>query len=54
VLPGIGQPAAEWRKALALLRSAPTATSIGIGRAVLPTDVDLLIGLVPSLAGLPR
>jgi CRP-like cAMP-binding protein len=54
VLPGIGQPAAEWRKALALLRSSATASSIGIGRAVLPTDVDLLVGLVPSLAGLPR
>lgn len=52
VLPGIGQPAAEWRKALGLLRSASATASLGIGRAVLPTDVDLLVGLVPTLTGL--
>jgi DHA3 family macrolide efflux protein-like MFS transporter len=54
VLPGIGQPAAEWRRALALLRSAPAVSSLGLGRAVLPADVDLLVGLLPSLAGLNR
>jgi CRP-like cAMP-binding protein/Na+/melibiose symporter-like transporter len=54
VLPGIGQPAAEWRKALQLLRSAPSAASPGIGRSVLPSDVDMLVGLIPSLAALPR
>jgi MFS family permease len=54
ILPGIGQPAAEWRKALALLRSAPARSSAGLGRAVLPSDVDLLVGLIPSLAGLSR
>jgi CRP-like cAMP-binding protein/predicted MFS family arabinose efflux permease len=52
VLPGIGQPAAEWRRALALLRSAPAVSTLGAGRAVLPSDMDLLIGLIPSLAGL--
>ena len=54
VLPGIGQPAAEWRKALQLLRSAPAVASLGVRRSVLPSDVDLLVGLIPSLAGLPR
>ena len=54
VLPGLGQPAAEWRRALALLRSAPAAAGMGTGRAVLPADVDLLVGLLPSLAGLSR
>jgi MFS transporter, DHA3 family, macrolide efflux protein len=53
-LPGIGQPASEWRKALQLLRSAPSAASPGIGRSVLPSDVDLLVGLIPSLGSLPR
>jgi CRP-like cAMP-binding protein len=54
VLPGLGQPAAEWRRALALLRTAPATTGLGLGRAVLPSDVDLLVGLLPSLAGLTR
>ncbi|NJD60531.1 MAG: hypothetical protein C3F13_00035 [Anaerolineales bacterium] len=54
VLPGIGQPAAEWRKALQLLRSAPAAAPLGVRRAVLPSDVDLLVGLIPSLGGLSR
>ncbi len=54
VLPGIGQPAAEWRRALSLLRSAPAVSGLGAGRAVLPSDMDLLVGLVPSLAGLNR
>ncbi len=53
-LPGIGQPAAEWRRALALLRSAPAVSGLGLGRAVLPADVDLLVGLLPSLAGLNK
>lgn len=54
VLPGIGQPAAEWRRALALLRTAPVASGLGIGRAVLPADVDLLVGLLPALSGLNK
>ncbi len=54
VLPGIGQPAAEWRKALQLLRSAPAGAASGVGRAVLPSDMDRLVGLIPSLAGISR
>jgi len=54
VLPGIGQPAAEWRRALALLRSAPATSELGVGRAVLPADMDLLVGLLPSLSGLNK
>lgn len=53
-LPGIGQPASEWKKALQLLRSAPSTTAMGIGRSVLPSDVEVLVGLIPSLAALPR
>jgi MFS transporter, DHA3 family, macrolide efflux protein len=53
VLPGIGQPAAEWRRALALLRT-PAVLSPGASRAVLPGDVDLLVGLLPSLGGLSK
>ncbi len=54
MLPGIGQPAAEWRKSLQLLRSAPAAAAPVVGRPVLPSDVDLLVGLIPSLGGLSR
>ena len=54
VLPGLGQPAAEWRRSLALLRSAPAAPSLGTERAVLPADLDLLVHLFPSLKDLGR
>ena len=54
VLPGLGQPAAEWRRALALLRTAPAAGAAGPGRAVLSGDVDLLVSLLPSLGSLSR
>jgi len=54
VLPGIGQPASEWRRALALLRSAPAVAGLGLGRPVMPADVDVLVGLIPSLAGLSK
>lgn len=52
VLPGFGRPAAEWRRALSLLRSAPAVSALGAGRAAVPADVDLLAGLIPALAGL--
>ena len=32
-LPGLGQPTAEWRRVLAMLRSAPSAPGLGLGRA---------------------
>jgi MFS family permease len=53
-LPGIGQPAAEWRRALSLLRSAPAVPSLGSGRAVLASDIDRLAGMLPALSGLGR
>ncbi len=51
-LPGLRQERAEWQQALTLLRAAPSAGGLGIGRAALPSDVDMLVGLVPSLSGL--
>lgn len=54
VLPGLGQPAAEWRRALALLRAAPSAVGLGASQAVTVADMDQLVGFLPSLAGLPR
>jgi MFS transporter, DHA3 family, macrolide efflux protein len=51
-LPGIGRPAAEWRRALQLLRSAPAAPRVGAGRPATMLDLDRLIGLLPELGAL--
>ena len=51
-LPGLRQQAAEWRRGLGLLRSAPAAPGLGVGRPATPADFDALAGLLPSLATL--
>jgi MFS family permease len=51
-LPGLRQEAAEWKRMLKLLRSAPSTSGLSTGRAATLADLDLMIGLVPSLAGL--
>jgi MFS family permease len=51
-MPGLGRPAAEWRRTLQLLRTAPTAPGIGAGRAANMLDLDRLIDLLPELGGL--
>ncbi|MFH1085806.1 MAG: MFS transporter, partial [Chloroflexota bacterium] len=54
-LPGLRQEAGEWRRALALLRAAPTAPVLGAGRAATLADLDALIGRLPALGRLsPR
>src|SRR3712207_8869788 len=40
LLPGLGQPTAEWRRMLAMLRSAPAVPGLGLGRAALPADIE--------------
>ena len=54
VLPGIGQPAAEWRRSLALLRGAAAAPSVGAGRPATIDDVQALGRYIPALAGMPQ
>ncbi len=49
-LPGLRQEAAEWRLSLGLLRAARSAPGVGSGRAAVPADFDLLVGLVPTLS----
>jgi MFS transporter, DHA3 family, macrolide efflux protein len=49
-LPGLRQEAAEWRRALGLLRTAPVAPGLGAGRAAILADFDGLAGLLPPLA----
>jgi CRP-like cAMP-binding protein/sugar phosphate permease len=53
-LPGLGQPAAEWRRAIRLLRAAPTAPGLGIGRLPTPADLDTLAMRFPALSGLSK
>ncbi len=50
--PGIGRPAAEWRKSLQLLRRAPEAPGIGTGRPANMLDLDRLIDVLPELGAL--
>jgi hypothetical protein len=52
VLPGLSQPTTEWRRTLAMLRAAPAAPGLGLGRAALPADIDLLAERLPALARL--
>ena len=47
--PGLGQPAAEWRKSLQLLRTAPEAPGLGAGRPANMLDLDRLIDVLPEL-----
>jgi CRP-like cAMP-binding protein/Na+/melibiose symporter-like transporter len=51
-LPGLRQEAAEWRRALGLLHTAPVAPGLGVGRPASPADFDALAGLLPPLATL--
>ncbi|HEX6139129.1 MAG TPA: MFS transporter [Candidatus Limnocylindria bacterium] len=54
LLPGIGQPAAEWRRTISLLRAAPQAPSAAAGRPATLADVQALGRYIPALAGMPQ
>ena len=49
-MPGLGQPAAEWKKALKLLREAPAAAAQRLARPATLADFDALVALLPTLA----
>jgi CRP-like cAMP-binding protein len=51
-LPGLGQPAAEWKRAVGLLRAAPSTPGLGEGRLATSADIDLLVGLIPAFSAL--
>lgn len=53
-LPGLGQPAAEWRRAIRLLRAAPTAPGLGSGRLPTLADLDTLAVRFSALSGLSK
>jgi MFS family permease len=52
VLPGLGQPAAEWKRAISLLRGAKAAPRLGVGRAATLADFDRLITHAPAFSSL--
>ncbi len=52
VIPGLGQPAAEWKHALDLLRRAPAAVGQLVARPAALADFDALIALLPALGTL--
>jgi len=53
VLPGLGLPAAEWRRTIALLRTAPRA-ALGVTRQATAADIEALGRHIPALAGMPQ
>jgi len=50
VIPGLGQPAAEWKRALELLRKAPVQAAPRLSRRATLADFDALVALRPALA----
>jgi CRP-like cAMP-binding protein len=52
VLPGLGQPAVQWKRTLSLLRGAEAAPRLGAGRAASLTEVERFIAHLPELAGM--
>ncbi len=54
VLPGLGQPAAEWRRALQLLRTAPGAPGLGVGHALTAAEFDRFVAVLPAVSGLSQ
>jgi CRP-like cAMP-binding protein/predicted MFS family arabinose efflux permease len=49
-LPGLGEPAAEWKRAWSLLRGAEAAPRLGAGRAATLVEIDHFVEHLPGLA----
>jgi CRP-like cAMP-binding protein len=49
VLPGLGQPAAQWKRTWALLRGAEAAPRLGAGRIATRSDVERFIHHMPEM-----
>jgi CRP-like cAMP-binding protein/Na+/melibiose symporter-like transporter len=54
VMPGLGRPAAEWRRAIQLLHTAPSAATAALVRPAVMADFDLLAGHLTALSGLDQ
>jgi MFS family permease len=52
LLPGIGRKGAEWRRTLQLLRTAPQANRVGMGRPATMLDFDKLMSVMPEIGAI--
>jgi hypothetical protein len=52
VLPGLRQPAAQWRRAVSLLRNVPVAPGLEVGRAAVLADLNRYAAQTPAFAEL--
>jgi MFS family permease len=54
VAPGVGRPAAEWRRGLVALRASHAAGAVGTVRPATMADFDLLVGRLATLTRLSQ
>ena len=52
VLPGLGQPAAQWKRTLSLLRGAEAAPRLGVGRIAMRPEVERFFSHIPEMTGM--
>ena len=52
ILPGLGQPAAEWKRTLSLLRGAEAAPRLGTGRTATRFEIDRFISHMQEMRGM--
>lgn len=52
IIPGLGQPAAHWRRSINLLRQVGSAPGLSAGRAATPADLEALAVHLPAFANL--
>jgi CRP-like cAMP-binding protein/sugar phosphate permease len=52
IMPGLGQPTSEWKRAFQLLRTAPSEPALGLAHVATLADFDRLIGYLPVFSGL--
>jgi CRP-like cAMP-binding protein/sugar phosphate permease len=52
LMPGLGRPAAEWRRAIQLLRTAPALAGAAVVRPATLADFGRLVAHLPALAAL--
>ena len=50
ILPGLGQPAAEWKRTISLLRGAEAAPRLGAGRTATRSEIDRFISYMQEMA----